>query len=90
MPETPKNKIILSHWTQGGTGLTNFRPSELPRFEEALKRYGREGIVICSKPMRCNGNECPTDHSLHLLRECEANVVCDASDFWEHFKQITT
>lgn len=44
-------KIILSNWTSGGTGLTNFLKDELPLYERAIDRHGDPDYIICSKAL---------------------------------------
>lgn len=81
-------KIILSNWTSGGTGLTNFLKDELPLYERAIDRHGDPDYIICSKAL---GTEYFTSdmlsdnyHSLHFLKAGQE----DSGSFWRTFETI--
>ena len=38
-------------WVDGGTGITNFPPEDLPVYEEAIKQYGDSTLFVMNKPM---------------------------------------
>ena len=81
-------KIILSHWTKGGTGVTNFCKSDLAKMESALEKYGNPNLVICSKscatPYYSVAELSELNHSLHCV-----SGMCDLSDFWDiYFERL--
>lgn len=44
-------KYAAAHWTNGGTGLTNFDPSEVEAYEAAIKEHGDPDFFIERLPM---------------------------------------
>jgi hypothetical protein len=74
--------LIMVGWTDGGTGITNFDPKELPLYEAALEETKDEDLILVSRPF---GRFCiPSDYSLHFKRGREK----DLSDFWKVFDRI--
>lgn len=73
-------KIILAHWMEGGTGLTNFPIEQLAIYLETVKRFGSDDFVIVNDPLppQVHGHGC----SLHHL------VRGDCSQFWECFREV--
>jgi hypothetical protein len=76
------SNIINSHWTKGGTGVTNFGVEERPLYEAAIKEYGKPYLVIHDEPME--GPALPDSLSLHNVRGKRG----DLSDFWEIFWRL--
>jgi len=73
-------KIILAHWMEGGTALTNFPDEHLPIYLEAVKRFGSDDFVVVNVPIPPlePGQGC----SLHHM------VQGDCSRFWELFREV--
>ncbi len=67
------------HWTNGGTGITNFPSAELPAYTEAVKRFG-DGLRVDTKPMH-GGIE--SDGSLHFTGK-----RFDTGGFFALLKQV--
>ena len=75
-------QIKLQHWRNGGTGLTNFQPEQLPDYEAALAAYSGDDIRIEKAPLDCGKNTPLGDYSLH----CTSGH--DASEFWRVFREV--
>jgi hypothetical protein len=72
----------LNHWTNEGTGLTNFRPEQAPRYRRALETLNDPRFWIEEKPM--GGRNPPVGlFSLHMQRD-----VFDASAFWNIYDNL--
>ena len=78
MSANPKN-VLSAHWTDGGTGLTNFDPEDLPIYQEAIRRHGSKNFFISNHPML--GFLKTSGMSLHR------HETGDASDFWATFRE---
>lgn len=80
-------KIILCLWAEGGTGLTNFRKEELPKYEKVLELTDDPDYVICSKPCATAYYSVEqlenTNHSLHCL------VNKNSHSFYQNLKLCT-
>lgn len=74
-------KIINSHWTQGGTGLTNFLKKDLPLYRATILVVGDKRFKILKQSF---GGIYPLYYSLHF---CAPNTK-DASHFWDTFRKI--
>lgn len=81
---TPIQHIKSNHWTEGGTGLTNFKPSNLPYYLKAIEEFGDPNFVVSKFPM--NGLSVPGDYSLHRLDMQPAPKECEP--FWKVFDRI--
>jgi hypothetical protein len=71
--------IESAHWTEGGTGLTNFDPNHAPIYLAAIRKHGDRNLKVSSRPMV--GRAIPTDYSLHYLGDRP-----DLSQFWRVFR----
>lgn len=76
--------IKSNHWTEGGTGLTNFPPSDLPFYLKAIEEFGDANFVASQFPM--NGRCMPGDYSLHRLDMQPSPKEC--GPFWKVFGRI--
>lgn len=77
------------HWTNDGTGLTNFGPEDFDRYNEAVSRYGSDKFVVSTERMIGRG-EGMAGGSLHYkgdLRSAEGQD--DVHRFWIIFDQVT-
>lgn len=88
--ETMLKNIKSAHFTDGGTGITNFgvcsdteRDRLAPIYFEAIKRHGNDQYAVSMHPM--NGSNARNGYSLHYLG---AEMVGDASPFWRVFDQV--
>ena len=70
------------HFTQGGTGVTNFSDEDLDVYEAAISIYGDPTIII-GEPMICANGKIYHNYALHHLEP-----IRDLSDFWDVFDQI--
>lgn len=72
------------HWTEGGTGVTNFSVEQRPIYELAIKLHGDKRLVICDEPM---GRFCKTEDyaSLHFILT-KQDSSHDLSRFWSVFE----
>jgi hypothetical protein len=77
--------IISPHWTQGGSGITNFEPEDLPLYEAAIKEFGCPSLVLSDKPMD-GKNYGFAMYSLHDLRRSVQSL--DISEFWKTFRRL--
>jgi len=79
--------IDLKHWTDGGTGVTNFEENEMPLYEKAIKRFGDTELVVSDKPI-----EAKVPYKILLkMKLCSFHNLKenhDLSDFWKVFKQV--
>lgn len=72
-----------THWTNGGTGVTNFTEDMRPVYVEAVKRYGDKRLRVHAKSFG-KGNQ-NYGGSLHNHGERK-----DLSDFWDIFDKVRT
>jgi hypothetical protein len=78
------------HWTDGGTGVTNFDKKNRARYERAVEIYGDKNLVICDLPLPFQGQAEPCAygvskyHSLHHLH------MGDLSLFWRIYNGLKT
>lgn len=78
--------VRLSNWTEGGTGLTNFRPEEEPLYLAAIEAHGDPDYVIAHAPCPGpSGQFIPGDYSLHFFGIKRAG---DSVDFWKVFRNL--
>lgn len=76
------------HWTNGGTGMTNFPAEHFPVYEEAVRRNGNDKFIVSSTRMLGRGRN-SHGGSLHYLgiRQCEEHAnACEA--FWKTFDEV--
>lgn len=45
---SPGFSLVMRHWTNGGTGITNFPKHELENYRKALDVSKREDLIVCS------------------------------------------
>lgn len=72
--------IRMPHWTNRGTGLTNFRPEMENIYLAAIEALGSPNYVIVREPMQ--GSPAKGYYSLHQLKRE------DASSFWRKFREV--
>lgn len=79
--KTREMKIILRHWMNGGTGLTNFQEDRRAVYIEAVKRHGDQNFVVHEKsfPPAPDGY----GGSLHRLDQS-----VNASEFWLVYYEV--
>ena len=81
--------LIMKHWTEGGTGVTNFSPDKFDLYKESVRLYGDPSLIVCDQayppaPPSYGG-------SLHWLKHKNTTtgyVHFDLSAFWELFRDI--
>ncbi len=81
----PIDKIIPGHWTIGGTGLTNFDPSEYELYLKAITEYGDDTFVISTEPYN---KPVGPDNAYSLHKIDRIGRFRDCSDFWKTFYKI--
>jgi hypothetical protein len=74
------SKIILKHWTKGGTLVTNFSKEHLDIYAEAVKEYNSPHLVIAAP----SSPHISGAMGLHDLRGKQG----DLSGFWELWRCI--
>ena len=87
---TMLKNIESAHFTDGGTGVTNFgtasdaeRDRLLPIYLEAIKRFGDDNIVVSGHLMR--NSAAPGGYSLHYIG---LPMASNLSDFWKVFEAV--
>lgn len=72
--------FIMTHWQQGGTGVTNFSEHMRPIYVEAVRRFGDANLVVHPHAFApCK----PTyGGSLHCFR------MGDLSAFWQVYDHV--
>lgn len=76
------------HWTNGGTGLTNFGPDQFPIFREAVKRLGSDKFVVSEARMVGMGEKCEGG-SLHYLGDIRTPAgSMEVNGYWAVFNEI--
>lgn len=75
-------EIINEHFTQGGTGITNFLAKDRPLYEDAIKAFGSPHMVINDKPMPPSAS----GHSLHYL--LAQNGPIELGAFWKVWDEV--
>lgn len=76
-------KIIFKHWTEGGTGVTNFELSQLDFYKKVVKEFGDSELVVVDKAFKTESGYTPCGYGLlHNLRD---TGKIDLSDFWALF-----
>jgi hypothetical protein len=78
-------KLDMRHWTDGGTGVTNFPPEREPIYIKAIEKFGDEGLILVSTGIPAKGSTYlqPYFCSLH---DTKGNR--DLSDFWDVFDEV--
>jgi hypothetical protein len=78
--------LVNTHWTHGGTGLTNFTTEDLHKYERAVEAVGDPRMVLHKDPMlpMLPGS----GGSLHCLDERSKgrSEICDK--FWRTFYKV--
>lgn len=82
---TPIQDIKSNHWLSGGTGLTNFPPSDLPFYLKAIEEFGDSNFVVSQFPI--NGRCRLGDFSLHRL-DIQSTPCRDSGPFWKIYDRI--
>ena len=89
------HKAIFKFNYDGGTGITNFTPKSLWKYEEAIKQYGNNYLWVEKKPIekiRPTNLDC---YSLHYIRDIPklSNIFWDIlsnvkeEDIMKNYKQ---
>lgn len=73
--------MIAKHWTQGGTGITNFHVNERKFYSAVIEEYGDDNIFIGPplEPLHKSKNILALHSTLH-----------DLSAFWTVFAKVRT
>ncbi len=80
-PRAKSRPIVMTHWTDGGTGITNFGADKFDIYKEAIETYGDKYLVIVPKPIGFSWSNCM---SLHDTRDGRV----DLGDFWDVFTEL--
>jgi hypothetical protein len=73
---------IIGHWSNGGTGITNFEPDVLPLYKKAIEIYGEKTLWVEYWPMMGTPEWCDYLYSLH------SSDRRDLSLFWNIFNSL--
>jgi len=78
--------VVMKHWTQGGTGVTNFDKAERAKYQAAIEANGDPEVVIVDEPIPGQGGYWSprmkeTMHSLHHVGRRK-----NLSAFWRTFR----
>jgi hypothetical protein len=68
------------HWTNGGTGVTNFSEDMRACYVEAVRRHGDPNVRVHAKSFGANKDYGGSLHN-HGTRK-------DLSDFWDTFYKV--
>jgi hypothetical protein len=49
-------KLDMRHWSEGGTGVTNFHPEREPIYIKAIEQFGDEGLILVSTGIPAEGS----------------------------------
>lgn len=79
IPNTKEHLVVMSHWTAGATGITNFEAKDEPLYDIAVARYGDDNLIVVRKGCP----PCSEDYSLHNV-----GPMRDLSDFWGIFRTV--
>ena len=77
------NQIVNHHWSDGGTGITNFEADEWPVYLQAVKEYGDKDLILVSNPMPPMRN-----NGAGALHRMNRPFNSDLSAFWEIHRRI--
>lgn len=87
---SPGFKLIMRHWTLGGTGITNFSKREVDDYKKALDASKREDLIICSvgfaTPSSLKISNCQC--SLHGIGHEDTSSFFDELDKIKQSKKI--
>lgn len=73
-----------THWTEGGSGITNFPNSQLKLYQEAIEGY--PDLFVVESPIDGDNYTKPKDHcSLHSKADVTPGSL---SEFWRHFDKL--
>jgi hypothetical protein len=75
-------EIHSTHWTEGGTGITNFPPEQASLFLRCIKKSNFDDLYVSNKPMLGSNNY--NGYSLHCMSMKTGKSL---SDFWSIFWQ---
>jgi len=76
-------QLINEHWTNGGTGVTNFGEEEFNLYLETVEEFGDPNIVVSQERFGWTWGVMPGG-SLHHLTKKPGNL----SEFWRFFDRI--
>lgn len=79
------SEIIMRHWREGGTGITNLSDDH-EVIAEAIRRYGDPNLVIHDQAWGPAAKDCPGWKSLHWLNRPETG--CNLSAFWAIVREL--
>lgn len=82
--------IRSAHWTDGGTAITNFEPSEVGLYLQAITNLNRPewGLAVSSLPMATFDNNESYDGGRGLFSFHALSHTGDLSDFWRVFEKV--
>ena len=75
------------HWTNGGTGLTNFVPEKFALYDEAVRSFGDPDFVVSRERMVGRGEEFHGG-SLHYLKLPAKQDWETIGAFWKNFYKL--
>lgn len=87
---SPKNmEVPKTHFLEGGSGITNFPPKQLPLYEAAIaefhrNRWNKKLVWVEFKPYDGLPTCIPTDYSLHKDRDNVQSV----QPFWDIYDKL--
>ena len=80
-PKQATESLSDKHWTNGGTGITNFPKEDFPIYIEAIQRFGDKNLVVSDEPFGpMRGQPGGSLHDLDQLRSL--------GPFWRVFEQV--
>lgn len=76
------------HWTEHGTGLTNFSSDQFGLYIEAVKRFGDPLFIVSERRMLGRGRE-GAGGSLHYLGKFRTEECWQViREFWNTFRAV--
>ena len=88
-PSEERMRHLSQHWTNGGTGLTNFPPEDFQRFQKAVDRFGSDKFLVSEDRMIGRGAEIEGG-SLHYLGPFRTEAGNEEiHKFWRVFDAVT-
>lgn len=76
-----RNGYKSKHWTDGGTGVTNFGTEEMPAYERAVTAFGDERIFLSDVRM--------SDSPLQVCGSLHCSDTALLPEFWRLFERMT-
>lgn len=85
--------LIMRHWSEGGTGVTNFDKPNLPIYLEAIRRYGDRNLIVVPAPfIPSHFATLPASETAYLKEKYFSlhrfHRVGDLGAFWRIFESV--